>query len=418
MNATATLIINGVSLNVVITISVPDNYQSHKLKLITPITIKSEDEIDLTIPCEGERNLYLKREGKSNIYKIGTSKDLKCLNRKKERMNSQNFQLIASAAGSKQLESRLHQLFADKKHGNGGREFFKLDTEDIERIKNIFLQLRLQADKPKSGVNCINKITNPNNNKLSYCHRFVSSINKDFCAWCLHDNDSNFLIDNLFPFLRLPTESYANESKNESKRNKKQIKHSPEVQANKEIIVIDDEPTKKSNKNTKIELIKIDCLDRIKVMTINTVTDKYRNDCLNDIIHLFVNNSDHVLENLFIDDELKIIYSFLESSDKSNIKELPQLIKQTCINMNIYNNIQNCINEMRDLIENSEDSADEDDNTITLGLKTEFKSLFLEYAEPTKIKIEELKVVCRFFNISKSGKKDDLIARIKNHSDD
>lgn len=86
--------------------------------------------------------IYLIRIANSNSYKIGyTAQHIK------DRMRVIKFyhgelELIDMVESSFSLESRLHDKFKEKKINNGYREWFNLNNDDVEFIKNLFTSIR------------------------------------------------------------------------------------------------------------------------------------------------------------------------------------------------------------------------------------------------------------------------------------
>jgi hypothetical protein len=203
MNSVASIIYGPVTIEVPITLSLPKEYNVEDLELITKISLKSKTNIVLTKEIIGEKNLYVKKQNGTNIYKIGSSKDSKRLNRKTETMSTNKYELLMCCPGSQQLEKRLLKIFENKKIVGGGKELFKFVEEDINKLKEIFTKIRLENGRPKAGLHCCNFISDPETKVKSYCNRKVGNDTRDFCNWCLKDNNEDSIIDTLYPFLNL-----------------------------------------------------------------------------------------------------------------------------------------------------------------------------------------------------------------------
>lgn len=202
MKSVGTLLYGTTSVEVPITINLPKEYKIEDFDLTSNITLKYKNNINLAEEIIGEKNLYVKKQKNTNIYKIGSSKDTKRINRKTETMTTNKYELIMCCPGSQQLEKRLHKLYENKKIIGGGKELFKLDTNDINSLKDIFLKLRLENGRPKAGYYCCNKISKPKTTDMVYCNRPVDNISKDFCCWCLDNDNEDNIIESLYPFLK------------------------------------------------------------------------------------------------------------------------------------------------------------------------------------------------------------------------
>jgi len=195
MDSVAHIIYGDVTVEVPIVINLPKEYNVEDFELTTKISLKAKNNIDLTKEIIGEKNLYVKKQKNTNIYKIGSSKDTKRINRKTETMSTNKYELIMCCPGSQQLEKRLHKLYENKKIDGGGKELFRLTNEDINKIKEFFVKIRLEKDRPKAGVYCCNQIMDPETKIKSYCNRKVSNDTRDFCNWCLKESSEDDIIN-------------------------------------------------------------------------------------------------------------------------------------------------------------------------------------------------------------------------------
>lgn len=145
METSATIVRNGVSTTIRVTITFPDEYSPDKLQIVSNPVLIYEPNIDIKIPIPDVDNVYLIRQGNTNKYKIGHSihpyKRISPL----QTGNSEKLEIVACCAGGVIREGYLHDKYKKNKRIN---EWFEFNDEEANLIIKEFRSYRLNPDVP------------------------------------------------------------------------------------------------------------------------------------------------------------------------------------------------------------------------------------------------------------------------------
>lgn len=145
METSATIVRNGVSTTIRVTITFPDEYSPDKLQIVSNPVLIYEPNIDIKIPIPEVDNVYLIRQGNTNKYKIGHSihpyKRISPL----QTGNSEKLEIVACCAGGVIREGYLHDKYKKNKRIN---EWFEFNDEEANLIIKEFRSYRLNPDVP------------------------------------------------------------------------------------------------------------------------------------------------------------------------------------------------------------------------------------------------------------------------------
>ena len=176
--ASVTLFLHIKDSNVKIPITINSNDIDKDILLSSKLELINDKHLNVKNGTGAESYVYVIKTGK-NIYKIGYGK-------KDDRLDEAsrwtlNPELILCTPGGYHLEQWLHHVFQHKRYKDSkGKELFNLSENDMTRIQEFFIKLRL-ANKHITGNRCFNCKSIPN-------------IQSDFCDKCKSTSHTSLIL--------------------------------------------------------------------------------------------------------------------------------------------------------------------------------------------------------------------------------